>query len=173
MTEESREYFIYTEKGKIPQKLRPLKGQAIDMCRELVALHGAENVIHVDVRKDDLWLTGGGEYIFTHEAYEEMARHEEAEERRRAMMFTFVERRYGADYRKAVEECLKDAGYISSMKIVPEPCKEADKQKEDWGAFDHTCVNQYRNGGYSGDDYAGYLYIPLPSGKYIEAHYSQ
>lgn len=33
-------------------------------------------------------------------------------------------------------------------------------------------VDQWQNGGYSGDDYAGDLYYPLPDGKFMKVYYS-
>ena len=32
--------------------------------------------------------------------------------------------------------------------------------------------DQWRNGGYSGDDYAGHIYYPLPDGKFMKVYYS-
>lgn len=33
-------------------------------------------------------------------------------------------------------------------------------------------VDQWQNGGYSGDDYAGDLYYPLPDGKFMKVYYN-
>ena len=35
----------------------------------------------------------------------------------------------------------------------------------------HEWVNQYENGGYSGDSYAGQIWIPLKGGRYFTFHY--
>ena len=35
----------------------------------------------------------------------------------------------------------------------------------------HEFCNQTTNGGYTGDEYAGELYYPLPNGKYMEISY--
>lgn len=42
---------------------------------------------------------------------------------------------------------------------------------EEFKYIDHEYCHQIVNGGITGDDYSGYLYYPLPSGKYIKCHY--
>lgn len=38
--------------------------------------------------------------------------------------------------------------------------------------FNHEYCDQWRNGGYTGDDYAGDMYYPLPNGQYMRIAYS-
>lgn len=39
-------------------------------------------------------------------------------------------------------------------------------------AFRYVYLDQYSNGGYSGDDFSGWVWIPLPGGKYLKFHYA-
>ena len=38
--------------------------------------------------------------------------------------------------------------------------------------LNHEYCDQWRNGGYTGDDYAGDMYYPLPNGQYMRIGYS-
>lgn len=69
-------------------------------------------------------------------------------------------------------EYIKDCDRTSEFSIVSEPCDEKDKQDESPYAFGYAYVNQYENGGYSGDSYAGWVRIPLNAGKLLKFHYA-
>ena len=76
---------------------------------------------------------------------------------------------------------VNEEGPIENLyKIVDEP--EGDKQEyndtflenipDEYKFITHEYVDQYQNGGYTGDDFAGYVYYPLPDGKFMKVHYS-
>lgn len=46
-----------------------------------------------------------------------------------------------------------------------------DKIPEEYAFLTHRYVNQTTNGGYTGDDFSGDLYFPLPDGKYMKVFY--
>lgn len=74
-------------------------------------------------------------------------------------------------YIENIRLCLQESEADGKLEIVDEP-SDIMPQEEDWDSFDHVLVDQYRNGGYSGDDYAGYIYIPIGGGRYLKSHYS-
>ena len=76
----------------------------------------------------------------------------------------------GKEYVEDIIECLKESEAGGKLEIVPNP--GIKKQNEDWGSFDHILVDQYVNGGYLGDEFAGYVYIPINDGQYLKSHYS-
>jgi len=39
-------------------------------------------------------------------------------------------------------------------------------------AFRWVYLDQYSNGGYCGDDFAGWVWIPLPGAKFLKFHYA-
>ena len=45
------------------------------------------------------------------------------------------------------------------------------KLPKDFEYIDYEYCDQQVNGGYTGDEYSGYLYFPLPNGKYLKCHY--
>lgn len=77
-----------------------------------------------------------------------------------------VRRRVYRDIMAFIEDC----DYTSSFSIVRQPV--GDLQDEGEYAFKWLYVDQYCNGGYSGDDFAGWIYIPLNAGKFLKFHYS-
>lgn len=88
------------------------------------------------------------------------------------------------DFYNAYDWTLEDAEFLG-YEIVDKPL--GDKQEfeyealdenrnpidrpEEFKYIDHEYCHQIVNGGITGDDYSGYLYYPLPSGKYIKCHY--
>ena len=80
-----------------------------------------------------------------------------------------LEKELGKKYIKDIRECLKESEAHGKLEIVDHP--DIKPQEEDWGSFDHILVDQYCNGGYVGDDFAGWVYIPV-GGKYLKSHYS-
>lgn len=48
---------------------------------------------------------------------------------------------------------------------------EPDEIPDEFKYIDHIFVNQTTNGGYTGDDYAGDEYYPLPDGRYMKTAY--
>lgn len=58
--------------------------------------------------------------------------------------------------------------YRGGFKIVDEP--KGNKQEEEKGMF--VYVDQWQNGDYSGDDFAGDCYFKLNNGKYLKWGYS-
>lgn len=81
-----------------------------------------------------------------------------------------LKEKLGEGYVSEILECLEDSEAHGKLEIVDKP--DIKPQEEDWGHFDHVLVDQYENGGYSGDDFAGYIYIPINDGKYLKSHYS-
>lgn len=97
--------------------------------------------------------------------YEAEARGREAAMRQ---VRRLVRRKVYRDMLKYIEDC----DSTSDFSIVTEPGSEKDKQDERGYAFKFAYVNQYENGGYTGDSYAGYVRIPLNAGKFLKFHYS-
>ena len=75
-----------------------------------------------------------------------------------------------------------DTYCFGEYEIVDEPKGEkqeidieesrVDEIPEEYAFLTHCYVNQTTNGGYTGDDFDGYMYFPLPDGKYMKVFYS-
>lgn len=78
-----------------------------------------------------------------------------------------VRRRVYADIVKYMHE---DSDWVGDLRIDDTHGGEEVDLNE--YAFKRAFIYQTVNGGYSGDDYAGHIWIPLNAGKYLHFHYS-
>lgn len=105
--------------------------------------------------------------------HEQMMRDFKAEEesifKHNSRIFKSIEKTLGKNYLEAVKDCLKESEAHGKLELVRSP--EIEKQEEDWDEFDHILVDQYVNGGYLGDDFAGDIYIPLRGDLYLKSFY--
>lgn len=77
------------------------------------------------------------------------------------------------EYLSAVTDCLKESEAHGKLSFVDiSTINPKHKQEEDWDEFDHIYVDQQINGGYIGDEYAGYIWIPITEKKYLKSYYS-
>jgi len=102
----------------------------------------------------------------------EMDAYYEAEWRQEAAAMREVRRLVRPKVYRDILEYIKDCDSTTDFSIVSAPGPERDKQEERGYAFGYAYVNQYCNGGYTGDSYAGWVLIPLNAGKFLKFHYS-
>jgi len=81
-----------------------------------------------------------------------------------------IRKELGGKYVNDIKACLEESEAHGKLEIVDNP--GIKRQDEDWRTFDHILVDQYENGGYEGDSFAGWIYIPLKDNKYLKSHYS-
>jgi hypothetical protein len=85
-------------------------------------------------------------------------------------VFKEIKKLVGDKYLKDVKDCLEQSECYDIYELVEKP--NIEPQEEDWNSFNHILVDQYRNGGFTGDDFAGYIFIPIKENIYLKAHYS-
>jgi len=93
-----------------------------------------------------------------------------AEDRRREAALREVRRLVRKQVYREILGYIEDSGYTCDFSIVSQPV--GDLQEEDEYAFKRLYVDQYCNGGYTGDDFAGWVCIPLNAGKFLKFRYS-
>ena len=76
----------------------------------------------------------------------------------------------GEEFLKNLLELAEESEVCGKFDIVKVP--KGDYQEEDWGTINGLWVDQYRNGGCTGDEFAGNIYVELKKGKYLEMNYS-
>lgn len=84
-----------------------------------------------------------------------------------------VEQIQSKDYREDVEACLNEAetqGIFSFVDVSMLNPKH--RQEEDWLSFDHIYVDQQIDGGYTGDEFGGYIFVPITKKLYLCSYYS-
>ena len=80
-----------------------------------------------------------------------------------------IKNQLGNEYCKAITDCIKESEGYGLYELVKEP--KGNSQDEDWGAFNFIWVDQWRDGGYVGDDFAGEIYIPLKKELFLKVSY--
>lgn len=76
----------------------------------------------------------------------------------------------GARKLQHIKEYIAESEITTDFAIVDE--HRGHKQECTGYAFRYIYLDQYSNGGYSGDDFAGWVWIPLPGAKFLKFHYS-
>jgi hypothetical protein len=90
-------------------------------------------------------------------------------ERRRKRIFQVAQKIKGDDFVKDLIEVIEDSGFTHGFTLVKTP--GGQYQNEDFKTIPGIYVDQYRNGGMTGDDFAGYCYVQLKENKFIKFHY--
>jgi hypothetical protein len=67
-------------------------------------------------------------------------------------------------------ECIEESEVRGKWAIVRKPC--GDYQRENYGVIKGIWVDQYVNGGYTGDNYEGNIYIKLKESRWLMMGYS-
>ncbi len=102
--------------------------------------------------------------------YEDELKNRDAEwARKNARIMNAIEKTLGKQYRQDVFDCIMECEGYGLYELVEKP--NWDKQDEDWGSFDHIFVDQWMNGGMSGDDFEGDVYVPLKPDTYLKVRY--
>jgi len=101
--------------------------------------------------------------------YEAMREDDNKEEAKQAKVLKRIKKRVSANWFNSIMDFLEDQDYIHDFSIIEKPVGQ--RQKEDY-RFAHSYINQYSNGGISGDDFAGQACLPIRGGLYFSFHYS-
>lgn len=95
--------------------------------------------------------------------------HERAEDAKRQAVLQEVQCIVSAEVFADIVEELTADGYTFDYQIASAP---KGVEQDDCAAWGKHYVNQTTNGGYTGDDYAGTVSIPLGDGRYFQFDYS-
>lgn len=165
-------YFIIKEPNMTPYIKRPGDDEEA-FARELIAHYPAgTSIIHVNVREDDLWVDDASTWLAVQEGYKAMADEQREADAENNALLEKIKTDFGAIYADHIRECLADAPAPSDftrLQIVDKPTGRP--QAEDWGSFKQVYVEQW-SVGMEGDSFDGYLYIPLPDGKFLKSNFS-
>lgn len=104
--------------------------------------------------------------------YDEMAKEENRINEKRIKVLNHIQEIVGETYRKDVEACLDECESCGEFQLVDITCIKGNRQEEDWNSYDHVYVNQTTDGGYTGDSFAGHIYIPITKKLYLKSYYS-
>jgi hypothetical protein len=95
--------------------------------------------------------------------------HERDEEAKRQEVLREVQRIVSAEVYAEIMAELAEDGYTFDYKIASAPL---GREQDDGAAWGKHYVNQTTNGGYTGDEYAGTVSIPMRDGRFFQFGYS-
>lgn len=107
------------------------------------------------------------------EAYAALDEIEVDERASRDSVLSVVKARVDSKLFAAIERCIEDcddAGRAHSFSIVDQAYGDVQNSDYEFGEYH---VHQYQNGGMSGDDFAGAIYVAIGQCQYLEFHYEQ
>jgi hypothetical protein len=96
----------------------------------------------------------------------EWERHGRHEGRRLSIVAALRTKKYMTQLCELMEEI--GCHTLAFTKSTP----RAEKQKSEYPALKWEWVYQYENGGYSGDSYAGFVYVEIKPNRYLRMHYA-
>lgn len=91
------------------------------------------------------------------------------ENTKQAKILKRIKKRVSASWYQSIMDFIEDQDYMYDFSIIDKPV--GNRQKENY-RFAHAYINQYSNGGISGDDFAGQACLPIRGGLYFSFHYS-
>jgi hypothetical protein len=103
-------------------------------------------------------------------ANESMLEHDREQRRRQDEALAYVATIVGHRKLEHIKEYIEDCEYTSEFEVTES--HEGVKEDCDGYAFRYVYLDQYCNGGWAGDEYAGWVWVPLPKGKFLKFHYS-
>tara|TARA_R110000851_G_C12740486_1_gene530797 strand:+ start:238 stop:585 length:348 start_codon:yes stop_codon:yes gene_type:complete len=114
--------------------------------------------------------------MITKKQYEEgflgLAAHDKEQNDIRAKCLTYVATQVTIKLFDDIIEYIKDCDFTDRFEITEVKPKDNDKQSEDFDYLKEVWVDQYCDGGYVGDDYAGSVNININKKEYLKFHYS-
>jgi hypothetical protein len=88
---------------------------------------------------------------------------------KQAKILKRIKKRVSASWYRSIIEFLEDNDFTHNFAITDKP---AGKRQKETYRFSHSYIDQYSNGGFSGDDFAGQASLPIRDGLYFSFHYS-
>lgn len=105
-------------------------------------------------------------------AYAPIIERDKKEDEKRLKCLEIVESNVTTELYAEILEYIKECDFTDSFEITEEIPNEETKQKEDGDLLNEVWVDQYCNGGYVGDDFAGWVHIKINKTEYLKYHYS-
>lgn len=117
----------------------------------------------------DMGMTDADYTRIMEEANASALEHDREQGRKRDEALAYVATIVGARKLEHIRDFIANCDYTTEFEVVES--QEGHRQDEPGTAFRYIYLDQYSNGGMSGDDFAGWVWIPLPKGKYLKFHY--
>lgn len=170
-----KHWFIIKEKDKIPSTKGPFSDEQVsEFAHDLPKFYPDAELLVVKMPDENtLWTETVQEFLFREQACEAMRADDNARIARNEAALAEVKRLKGEAFETELRSYITALDCVHTMALTPE--RKGTKQEIDEievvSLPNVEYVHQWRNGGYSGDDYAGDIYIEINPGLYFRMTY--
>jgi len=105
-------------------------------------------------------------------AYAQLIAHDKEQNDIKVKCLIYVKMQVRTEFYNEVMEYIKDCDFTQIFEITKVKPNDKYKQSEDFDHLKEVWVDQYCNGGYLGDDFAGWVNIKINEKEYLKFHYS-
>jgi hypothetical protein len=106
------------------------------------------------------------------DVYASLLEHDKKENEKRVKCLEYVKSKVEKPLYDEILEYIEECDFTDRFEITKSKPDIKTKQTEDFEHLKEVFVDQYCNGGYVGDDFAGWVYIEINKDEYLKFHYS-
>ena len=106
------------------------------------------------------------------EAYAPLVKWEVEQDKKRVASILIVKNNVSDDLYNDILEYIGECDYTTNFEITSVTPDKENKQEGEGDFIKEIWVDQYCNGGYGGDDFAGWIHIKINKTEYLKFHYS-
>jgi acetamidase/formamidase len=106
------------------------------------------------------------------DAYAPLIAHDKEQNDIKVKCLDYVKTQVTTELNNDIIEYIKVCVFTDRFEITEVKPNDKCKQKEDFDYLKEVWVDQYCNGGYVGDDFAGLVNIKINKKEYLKFHYS-
>lgn len=106
------------------------------------------------------------------QAFQELLAYDQEQMQKRIDSLEIVKKNVSHNMYEDIIHYIVECYHTEQFEITKEVPNDEHKQKEHYDYLTEVWVNQYCNGGYVGDDYAGWIWIKINAIEYLKFHYS-
>lgn len=106
------------------------------------------------------------------DAYAPLIAYEKEQSEIKSKCLDYVKTQVSDDLYDDILDYIESCDDTSIFEITSEEPKTKHRQSEDYDHLKEVWVDQYCNGGYTGDSFAGWIHIKINNKEYLKFHYS-
>jgi hypothetical protein len=106
------------------------------------------------------------------DAYAPLIAHDKEQKDKKIKCLNHVKTQVTKELYKDIIDYVKDCGFTDGFIVTSKIPNDECHQTEDCEYLKEAWVDQYCNGGYNGDDFAGFVSIKINKNEYLKFHYS-
>lgn len=106
------------------------------------------------------------------DAYAPLIAHDNEQNDIKIKCLDYVKTQVTSELHNDIIDYIKECDFTDRFEITEVKPNDKCKQAEDYDYLNEVWVDQYCNGGYVGDDFAGWVNVKINKKEYLKFHYS-